>query len=131
MNPAHGESSGLQKLLMLFGAILLLGGLAFIIVILSLTYEIINNPETSKVFQFVQGSLGSSANMISGEIDGKKIELALSPELRNISFLFLGVMAATMLCSIFNSLILTGATLLKQARKSEAETNSDRSHSNR
>lgn len=110
------QPSATSSLLTFIGIMMVIGGLAFILFASSLVYEVIYDPASSKALTFVNENLLGTDQMISGEVDGKKFEFKMNEKLQNFSFILTACIIFSIVISIFNSLILTGATLIKQAR---------------
>ena len=107
------QPSGLDNILKLIGGVLIMAGLVFFVTFALMAHDLITNPSVSPVYQFVNSTLVSSDQVISGEFDGKKFELRMNEDLRNFCFIFMSIIAGSILFGIANSLLLTGASLLR------------------
>lgn len=117
------SSTAISSVLTLVGGTLVVIGVIFLLGLSATIYDLITAPDSSPVYKFVTSSVVSTDQMISGKIDGKEFEIRMNEDLRNFSFIFMSIFVASILFGIINSLILTGATLLKQAKSAAiAET---------
>ncbi len=114
------SSTGIATVLTLVGGLLVVTGLIFVAGLFATIYDLITAPDSSPVYKFVTSSLASTDQLIAGKIDGKEFEFRMNEDLRNFSFIFLSIIAASLLFGIVNSLILTGANLLKLAKSASA-----------
>ena len=92
-------------------------GLFFFVTVALMAHELITNPSASPVYQFVNSALVSTDQVISGEFDGKKFELHANQDLRNFFFIFMSIVAGGILFGVINSMLVTGASLLKMSRR--------------
>ncbi len=115
----HTENDGenYNKLLGAIGTVLIVGGLVFLFILGNLVYQLFDNPSQSKAFLFIQENLTSTDQLFSGTIDGKEFEIKMNEAARNFGFILMAIFGLSIVFNIFNSLILTGASLIKSARK--------------
>jgi hypothetical protein len=111
------DGENYNKLLGLIGTILIVGGLMFLFILGNLVYQIFADPSQSKAFLFIQQNLTSTDQLFSGTIDGKEFEISMNDAARNFGFILMAIFGLSIVFNIFNSLILTGASLIKSARK--------------
>ena len=111
------DGENYNKLLGLVGTIMIAGGMAFIFILGNLVYQIFDDPAQSKALLFIQQNLTSTDQMFSGVIDGKEFQIDMNDAARNFGFILMAMFGLSIVFNIFNSLILTGASLIRSARK--------------
>ncbi len=111
------DGENYNKLLGFVGTLLIVGGFVLVFLLSSLIYQIFYDPAQSKAFLFIQENLTSKDQLFSGVIDGKQFEISMNDTARNCGFILMAIFGLSILVNIFNSFILTGASLIKSARK--------------
>lgn len=111
------DGENYNKLLGTIGTLLIVCGVLFIALLMNLIYQVFYDPAHSKAFLFVQENLSSTDQFMSGVINGKEFQIDMNDAARNFGFILMAIFGLSIVFNICNAMILTGASLIKSARK--------------
>lgn len=111
-----------RMLLLILGTVLILFGGALLVAIGLIVTEVISNPSEVKLLALIFEATEGDSKALYGNIGETQFAIGIDEPLRTLLFLVLAIWVLGALASILKTLVVTGKSLLSEAKpKDEAD----------